>query len=111
MRTTLCIILALAALPAFAADPPAKTTPTTTPTNAPEATYSHENEAIAFHGPLDWGGYSSVTANNIGTSRGGYPVYSVHGGRTIYRPHMTIRLGADADWAYRHEKHPDPIDP
>ena len=45
-----------------------------------------------------------------GYSRGGYPVYSEHGGRTIYRPHMTIRLGADADWHYRHTPHPDPID-
>ena len=51
-------------------------------------------------------GYQSYGAS--GTSRGGYPVYSEHGGRTVYRPHMTIRLGADADWHYRHTPHNDP---
>lgn len=86
-------------------------------TNAPEAMYSHQNEKIVFHGPLDWSGYSTANGyyarfsagsveridagddggNFIGYSRNGYPMVSERGGRTIYRPHMTIRLGADAD--------------
>lgn len=47
-------------------------------------------------------GVASVTAGEsldngfIGHSRGGYPMYSEYGGRTIYRPHMTIRTGRDA---------------
>ena len=81
-------------------------------TNAPEATYAHRNDTIVFHGPLGWNsgyGDGGGDGNCIGTSRGGYPVYSEHGGRTIYRPHMTIRTGADAaahytptdDWVER----------
>jgi hypothetical protein len=95
-------------------------------TNAPEAMYAHADEKIPFHGPLGWTGYSAASGyharfsaggaqpvddgddrgNFLGYSRGGYPMYSEHGGRTIYRPHMIIRLGADAaahsnddDWA------------
>lgn len=75
-------------------------------TNCPEA-------ALApGQGPLYLGMARGVTYGygdgNMGYSRNGYPVYSEHGGRTIYRPHMVIRLGADADWHYRHTHHDDP---
>jgi hypothetical protein len=86
-------------------------------TNAPDgAPVKTVNYGAPYHGPAAYADYSYSGEDYgyggpIGTSRGGYPVYSEHGGRTIQRPHMTIRLGADADWSYRHTKHPDPIDP
>jgi hypothetical protein len=86
-------------------------------TNAPESTQTTAKTDVPFHGPLDWNGYSKTKGyyarfnagsveqtdggdgdgSFLGYSRNGYPMYSEHGGRTIYRPHMTIRLGADAN--------------
>jgi hypothetical protein len=84
-------------------------------TNAPESTRASDNMEVAFHGPLGWQrSHETYTGDGSGTfhgySRNGYPMFSEHGGRTIYRPHMTVRLGADAnahfrfdddDWAQR----------
>lgn len=70
----------------------------------PRNYYYHASGGIA------WDVYS-YRSGAIGYSRAGYPVYSEHGGRTIERPHMTIRIGADAAWHYRHTPHPTNNDP
>lgn len=77
-------------------------------TNAPDCAVARRtNDTVMYHGPA---GYDD-SSGPVGYSRGGYPVYSEHGGRTIERPHMTIRVGADADWYYRHTPHPTSNDP
>ena len=85
-------------------------------TNAPESVDGPRNDVIMYHGPAGYadGNYTSDSGWNgsfLGYSRGGYPMYSEHGGRTIQRPHMTIRLGRDADWEYSHTPHPINNDP
>lgn len=85
-------------------------------TNAPESTRPAAPTEITFHGPLGWQRYHYTNSGEgsgtfLGSSGGGYPVYSEHGGRTIYRPHAVIRLGRDADWSYSHSEHPTSLWP
>lgn len=85
-------------------------------TNAPETVKGPRNDVTMYHGPAgcddgDCTDNDGWNGSFLGYSRGGYPMYSEHGGRTIQRPHMTIRLGADADWEYRHTPHPTNNDP
>jgi hypothetical protein len=67
-------------------------------TNAPDREVPPEQREV-YMGNARGDYHIGAGGGYIGQSRNGYPVYSEHGGRTIYRPHMTIRLGADANAA------------